>query len=106
LISGVTGIAALLSIFGVSTLTGPLILVDAALAAFLGVMIRRMSRAAAVVMLVLFVIERIFGGIAHGINAGIGGLALLLLSGFISAVRGTFAYQRYLLAAGDRNAPA
>jgi hypothetical protein len=93
-VSGVTGLSALLSMLGVADLTSPLSIVDAVVAAFLGFMVHRMSRTAAVAMLVWFVGERIYGGIAHGINAGFGLLAIVLLFAFISGLRGTFAYHR------------
>jgi len=96
-VSGVTGLFALLSIFRVFTLASPLSFVDAVVFAFLGFMVRRMSRTAAVAGLALFVVERVFGGIAHGVNAGIGVLAIVLLFAFISGVRGTFAYHHYRL---------
>jgi hypothetical protein len=72
IVSGATCIFALLSIFGDCDLASPWNLADAALAAFLGVMIRRMSRAAAVAMLVLFVAGRVSMGIGQGLSAGIG----------------------------------
>jgi hypothetical protein len=56
-----------------------------------------MSRTAAVAMLVWFVAERVYGGLAHGVNGRMGVLAIALLSAFISGVRGTFAYHRYRL---------
>jgi len=73
------------------------------LAAFLGVMIRRMSRAAAVAGLVVFVGGRVYSGVAHGISAG-SVLAIVLLLAFIAGVRGTFAYHRYGVESEHRTA--
>jgi hypothetical protein len=71
-------------------------LVDAAVFAFLGFAMLRMSRVAAVAALVLFIIERFamwrsVGGVGV---ASIPMMAVILLC-FISGVRGTFAYHRY-----------
>jgi hypothetical protein len=94
LIAGITGAVALLSVFGLSALASPWSLVDAAVAAFLGIMMRRMSRLAAVAMLVLFFGSRVYA-MAQGISSGTGVMSVALLLLFVSAVRGTFAYHRF-----------
>jgi len=86
---------AFLSIFNISNFNDASGLVDAGIFAFLGFMIRRMSRVAAVIALVIFVAERVYTGTVYGIRAGIGVVAIFWLLAFISGVRGTFAYHHY-----------
>jgi len=65
-------------------------------------MIRRMSRVAAVIALVIFVAERLYTGTVYGIGAGIGVVAIFWLLAFISGVRGTFAYHHYRQLQADK----
>jgi len=95
-VAGITGVLAIISIFTPLGFVEPSSLVDALLAAFLGFMIqRKTSRIAAVAALIVFVGERIYAWIEHGVGAAVGALAVVLLLGFISGVRGTFAYHAY-----------
>ncbi len=91
----ITAASAALSVFGVVQLAEPSAFFDAMLAGVLGFMIRRMSRAAAVSALAIFIAERLYAGLEHGMNAAVGVLAVILLLGFIVGVRGTFAYHRF-----------
>jgi hypothetical protein len=95
-VAGITCLLAIISVFTPLGFVQPSSLVNASLAAFLGFMIqRKVSRTAAVSALVVFVGERIYAGIEHGVGAAVGALAVILLLGFISGVRGTFAYHAY-----------
>jgi hypothetical protein len=95
-VAGITGIAAVVSIFTPLDFAEPSSLADALVIALLGFLIqRKASRIAAVTAMVLFVGERIYAGIEHGFGAAVGVLAVILLLGFISGVRGTFAYHAY-----------
>ena len=95
-VSAVTGLLALLSVFEVLNIVGPWAFVDAALFAILGLTIRRsVSRVAAVSALALFILERVDGFYTRGVTAAVGVVALMLLMGFVSGVRGAFAYHRY-----------
>ncbi len=94
IIAAITGLFAIVSIFATTTYAGPGSLVDASLFVLLGFMIKRKaSRVAAVTAVVAFISDRIYAGFKHGLGAAIGVLAILLLLGLISGVRGTFAYQ-------------
>src|SRR5258708_4750582 len=59
-LAGWTALFAFLSIFNISNLNDASALVDAAIFAFLGFMIRRMSRVASIIALVMFVAERVY----------------------------------------------
>jgi hypothetical protein len=93
-VGGLTGILAVASMFTPLKIVEPSALVDAVIALILGFLIhRKMSRTAAVGAFVMFVAERVYAAIEHGMSAAIGVLSLVLLAAFISGVRGTFAYQ-------------
>ena len=93
-VAAVTTIFAALASFHVLNVLSPWALIDAGVMATLGVFIRRMSRAAAVIALVWFVVARIQGAATHGLASNIL-LGIILLPGFVSGVRGTFAYHRF-----------
>ena len=86
-------IFAALAYFNVLNVLSPWALIDAGVMATLGFFIRRMSRAAAVIALVWFIAARIHGAITHVLASNIL-LGIVLLAGFVSGVRGTFAYYR------------
>ena len=67
---------------------------DAALFAVLGLVILRMSRAAAVTATLLFVVERVNAGIVHNLHAAVGPVAIAVFFGFLNGIRGTFAFHR------------
>lgn len=95
IVASVTGVFAVLSIFGMQTIVGPLGLVDAAIFAVTAWRTHAMSRAWAVVGLLLY-------GINLGISlynngpSGLGLIASLLILGFIRGIQGTFAYHKYI----------
>lgn len=96
-VAGVTALFGVLAIFGVEILPGfsRISLVDSALFAIVAWRTYKMSRAWAVVGLVMFVVGRVIAFYLSGVTAMsgiIGGLLLLLL--FWNGVRGTFAYHR------------
>ncbi|HEX3745410.1 MAG TPA: hypothetical protein VHW09_15815 [Bryobacteraceae bacterium] len=92
-----TGVFALVSIFKPLTFAAPSSLFDAALFAGLGFLThRKMSRAAAVAVILLFVAERLYAAIDQArLSAGIGIMSVILLCAFIAGARGTFAYHEY-----------
>ena len=99
-VAGVTALLATISIFAPLSFIDPTAFVDAALAAFLGFMIqRKVSRIAALAALVMFVGERVYGVVTQGPASGGIVLAIILLFGFISGIRGTFAWHAYRRAA-------
>ena len=95
-ISAFTGLMAILSliyrkpIFGIDGLG----LVNAALFAFVGWRIHRMSRTFAVIGLVLHLAE-VGDRVLNGRNGAVGVLTLLFILGFVGAIRGTFAFYSY-----------
>jgi hypothetical protein len=93
IVAVITAIFAALAYFNVLNVVSPWALIDASVMATLGFFIRRMSRAAAVIALVWFIGARIQGAITHGLASNIL-LGIVLLAGFVSGVRGTFAYHR------------
>jgi hypothetical protein len=97
IVAGVTTLFSVLAIFGVQILPGfsPASLIDAGLFAIVAWRIYKMSRIWAVLGLVFFVGERVYSLYLRGLT-GAGGLVVgvILLFGFISGVRGTFAYQK------------
>lgn len=95
IVAGVTTLFALLSMVGVISVVEPWAIVDAVIVASLGLMIRRMSRAAAVAALLMFLIERLFAGIEHGLKAEIGVVAIVVAFSFVSGVRGTVAWHDF-----------
>ncbi|MGA2435521.1 MAG: hypothetical protein ABSG25_09570 [Bryobacteraceae bacterium] len=95
-VAGITGVFAIISIFRPLSFVKPLSLVDALLFGFLGFMIQwKTSRIAAVAALIVFVGERIEAGGERGGGAAVWVLAVIFLLGFISGVRGAFAYHVY-----------
>lgn len=98
-VSGVNAFVAIVSRFGIAI---PYMdiwsLLDAALFAILGIGIRRMWRSAAIIALLLFIIVRIAAGRANGlIVATISLIVVAILTVFfISGVRGTFAYHKFV----------
>ena len=98
-VSGVDAFVAIVSRFGIAI---PYMdiwsLLDAALFAILGIGIRRMWRSAAIIALLLFIIVRIAAGRANGlIVATISLIVVAILTVFfISGVRGTFAYHKFV----------
>jgi hypothetical protein len=93
IVAGITTIFAVLSYCDVLDVVSPWALVDANAMALLGFLIHRMSRSAAVIALVWFIVARIQGAVAHGFASNVL-LGLILLPGFISGIRGTLAYHR------------
>ena len=74
--------------------------VDALLFIMVGFGIWRYSRVAAVSGLLLFIAERLFLWATARHRPG--GLAVLLLLGFVNGVRGTFAYHRFTTTSSDQ----
>lgn len=96
-VAGVTALFGVLAIFGLQILPGfsTLSLVDAALFSIVAWRTYRMSRAWAVVGLLLFVAGRAFAFYQQGVTAMSGiVVGLFLLLAFLNGVRGTFAYHR------------
>jgi len=96
-VAGVTALLAVLAIFGIQILPGfsPTSLVDAGLFAIVAWRTYRMSRAWAVVGVLLFVAERAYAFYDRAMTAMSGIIVgLLLLLAFLNGVRGTFAYRR------------
>ena len=92
LVAGVTALIAVIALAGSSLIPGinGWALLDAAIFGLLGFFLLRFSRTAAVIALVLFIVERISMMASNGI-AGFP-LALILIVFFIGGVRGAFAY--------------
>ncbi len=76
-------------------LAPPIAYADAALNAVLGLLILRMSRFGAVAALALFVLERVYAGLAYGVRGVAWPAAIVLLLAFVHSVRATFAFHRY-----------
>jgi hypothetical protein len=96
-VAAVTVVFSVLAIFGFQILPGfsPVSLVDATLFAIVAWRIYKMSRAWAVVGLLLFIAERAYSIYAHGMTATAGFVVgIFILLGFIHGVRGTFAYHK------------
>lgn len=95
LVSGVTWLFAVLSLFGVRMMgITPAAIVDAILFAGIGYGLYRFSRFAAVAGFVLFLIEKIFMLIKTGSILGVGVLGVIILFGFLNGMRGAFAYHK------------
>ena len=92
-VAGITAIFAVLASFHVLDVLSPWALIDAGVMATQGFFISRVSRAAAVIALAWFIGARIQGAITHSLASNVA-LGVILLPGFISGVRGTFAYHR------------
>lgn len=90
-----TAIASLLHVFGLDTWG----LVDAGLFGFVGYGIYKNLRVAAVAGLCLYVLERGFMWSQFGIGQGNPIVAGFFTLAFINAVRGTFAYNRFMRSA-------
>jgi hypothetical protein len=69
---------------------------DVVLSGFLGFRIWRMSRSAAVFALVYFIANKVYMVATDGLKGATAYMALALVMAFISGVRGTFAYHRYV----------
>ncbi len=96
-VAAVTALFSVLAIFDIRILPGfsPWSLVDAGLFAVVAWRIYKMSRAWAVVGLLLFVGERAYAFYARGVTATTGiVVGVIILLGFVNGVRGTFAYRR------------
>lgn len=95
-VAGVTGLLAILSIvyrkpiFGLDGLG----LIDAALFAVVAWRISKLSRAWAIVGLVLYLVEIGFKLVTNPSGA-LGVLTIVFILAYLSAIRGTFAYHRY-----------
>lgn len=97
LVAGIGTLFSVLAMFGIQVFPGysPWALIDAGLFAVVAWRIYRMSRAWAVVGLLLFVVERGYTFYEHGAKATAGiVVAVILLLGFVNGVRGAFAYRR------------
>ena len=97
IVAVITGIVAAIAMAGSSPIAGidGSAFVDAAIFAILGFFLRRCSRTAAVITLVLFIIERIFMMAQGGAPAGLI-VAIILIVYFIGGVRGAVTYHRLL----------
>ena len=94
-VSGITALLAALAVFDILNIVDAWSFVDAALFAGLGFFIRRMSRVAAVLAMALFIFERVDAFYSRGVTSAVGLVALMLLIGFVSGVRGAFSYHSY-----------
>ncbi|MDP9268517.1 MAG: hypothetical protein M3P27_09380 [Acidobacteriota bacterium] len=105
-IAGLTAIVAGIALAGTTVIPGisGWALVDAAIFLVLGIFLRRFSRTAAVIALVLFILERISMMTQDTSPASLP-LGIFLTLMFITGVRGAFAYRR-LSAATDTQARA
>ena len=91
-VAGVTALVSFLGTMGFSLWS----LLDAAVFVAIGVGIWRMSRAAAVAGLVVFLIERVQMAAAHPDQASKGVvMGVIITIAFINGIRGTFAYHRF-----------
>jgi len=96
-VAAITALFAVLAIFDIRILPGfsPSSLVDAALFAIAAWRIFKLSRAWAVVGLLLFIFERAYALYYRGATATAGFIVgIILLLAFVHGVRGTFAYHR------------
>ncbi|MGN6094070.1 MAG: hypothetical protein ACTHOL_17105 [Luteibacter jiangsuensis] len=98
LVAGVNAIAATLSLVLHTAVIGvdASAYVDATLFALAGWGIRRRSRVAALAGLLLFLFEKVYQLITQPKSIMGLALALVLLMGFVNAVRGNFAYHRFV----------
>ncbi len=95
IVASITALFSVLAMFDIRILPGfsPLSLVDAGLFAFIAWRIYRMSRAWALVGLLGYVAEHVYSIYLRGSTATAGWfVGVIILLGFISGVRGTFAY--------------
>ncbi len=98
-VAGITGLVAGIALAGSSVIPGinGWAFLDAGIFALLGFFLWRCSRTAAVIALVLFILERIQMMASNGIAGLPLGIVFILL--FIGGVRGAFAYHRLQQAA-------
>ena len=96
-VAAITGLVAAIAMASSTPIAGidGSAFVDAAIFAVLGFFLRRCSRTAAVIALVLFIIERIFMMAQGGAPAGLI-VAIILIVYFIGGVRGAFTYHRLM----------
>jgi hypothetical protein len=95
-IIGITIIFILLSLSGNKILDVDLwALTDAAIFALIAFGISRFSRSAAVAGLIVYLLEKIYIWISHGILGNII-IVIILTLAFVNSIRGTFAYHRLL----------
>ena len=99
-VAGVTAVVAVLTQFGVKIFPefGLWNLLDAAIFALIGWRIYAMSRTWAVLGLLAYLGEAAYGLYAHG-PSRFGIMMVILVLGFVSGVRGTFAFHNYSMAA-------
>lgn len=99
-VTGLTTVAAALAIFSGSAVGGidGSALVDACLAGIITWRIWRKSRAWSVVGLVYWILS-VALKLASGVSGAVGAVSIIVLLGFINAVRGTFAYAKLRKAA-------
>lgn len=94
-VAGFTVVFVLLALGGADGLAGTVdetALIDAAVFALIAFGIYRFSRTAAVLGVVIFVVERIYLWSVIGVKAPI--VAIIITLAFISSIRGTFAYHK------------
>jgi len=104
-VAGVTALFATLAVFGKSVAgVEPLAFVDVAIFALLAIGIWKMSRVAASVALVLFVLEKIWAFQDGQRPAGMI-MAIVITFIFVNTVRATFCYRRLLTAAPPGTEP-
>ncbi len=96
-VAAITTLFSVLALFDIRLLPGysAWSFVDAALFALVAWRIYKMSRVWAVVGLLLYIVEFAYTFYLRGISAGIF-VGVLILGGFVSGVRGTFALRRLL----------
>ena len=104
-IAGLTAIVAGIALAGTTVVPGinGWALADAAIFAVLGIFLRRFSRTAAVLALVLLIIERI-SMMSQGTSPASLPLGIIITLLFITGVRGAYAYHRVMNAATDTQA--
>ena len=95
-VAGLTTVFAVLGIFKIVKLLDASALVDAIAFAVVGfLMMKKMSRGAAVTGLAFYIIERVYMTATKGPSVGLGGIGVPLTLFFITGVRGAFAYHRF-----------
>lgn|SRR5215472_16233592 len=104
-VAAITGLASLLTLFSVVHILPGWAILDALLFAVLGVFIARGSRVAAVLGLILYVVEVVSGIAATGNPAGLI-LGVFLASLFLNGVRGAYSLKRLEDSAGQAASPA
>jgi hypothetical protein len=96
-VASVTAAIALISLFVHKPILGidGLGLFDAVMFAAIAFGIDRKSRAAAVIGLVLYVLERVYMTATNGASASAGIMTIILTLSFVHGIRGTFAYKKF-----------